>query len=86
MSDYELLSLMLMMLGIITPVLVSYINAKSNRRPRKYDYIFNKIFQRSTVYRYSLQRNCNLKLCHCQLQVCNNIFTKQLEGRACCPI
>ena len=31
MSDYELLTVVLMILGIIVPILIAYINTKSNR-------------------------------------------------------
>lgn len=35
MTDYELLSIMLTILAIITSILVAYINKKSNRQPDK---------------------------------------------------
>ena len=36
MTDYEVLSLVLMILGIITSLLISFINqSKSNRQPEK---------------------------------------------------
>ena len=40
MTDYELLSIMLTILAIITSILVAYINQKSNRQPHKLRLLF----------------------------------------------
>ena len=41
MSDFEMLSIVLMILSIVVTILISYINQKSNRpSPKEYGYFF----------------------------------------------